>query len=69
MIKDVADKGDKQLERLIGLGERLLIREGVEYKPEDTRSPQARDAKATELMGTVEVRERSRQIRRAAFDV
>ena len=69
MIKDVGDKADKQLERLIGLGERFFIREGVEYKPEETRSPQAREQKANELLGTVQDREKSRQIRRAAFDI
>jgi len=68
LIKDSTDKLDKNVGRLVGIVERVVLREG-DIKLEETRSPEQREQKADELLGTVQSRSRSRGLRRSAFGV
>ena len=68
LIKDSTDKLDKNVGRLVGIVERVVLREG-DIKLEETRSPEQREQKADELLGTVQSRNRSRGLRRSAFGV
>ncbi|KKM78922.1 hypothetical protein LCGC14_1355140 [marine sediment metagenome] len=66
LIKDSTDKMDKNVGRLVGIMERMILRDG-DINLENTRTPQAREQKADELLDTVQDRARSRGLRRNAF--
>ncbi|KKK90638.1 hypothetical protein LCGC14_2721010, partial [marine sediment metagenome] len=66
LIKDSTDKMDKNVGRLVGIMERIVLRDG-DIKLENTRTPEAREDKAAELLETVQDRARSRGLRKAAF--
>jgi len=68
LIKDTTDKMDKNVARLTGLFERTMLHSEV-FNPEKTRTTQERDSKAGELLSEVQSRERSRTLRKDAFDV
>ena len=68
LIKDTTDKMDKNVNRLVGVIERTALRSD-EFTPEKTRSPHAREEKAGELLDVVQSRDRSRALRRDAFNV
>jgi len=68
LIKDSTDKLDKGMNRLLGVIERTALH-SEEFAPETTRSPQEREGKASELLGEVTQREKSRALRRGAFGV
>ena len=68
LIKDSTDKLDKNVGRMVGIMERVVLREGG-FAPEETRSEGQRDEKAGELLRTVQDRDRSRGLRKHAFGV
>lgn len=69
LIKNTGDKLDKQVDKITGLLERqMLLREG-DYKPEETRTLQDREAKAEQLSQVISTRERSRELRKKLFDL
>ena len=68
LIKDSTDKLDRNVGRMVGIMERVVLREG-NFAPEDTRSEGERDQKAGELLTTAQDRDRSRGLRKGAFGV
>jgi len=68
LIKDSTDKVDKGITRLLGVIERTALHSET-FTPETTRSATEREGKATELLGEVSQREKSRDLRRGAFGV
>lgn len=66
LLKDATDKMDKNVNRLTGLVERVVLK-GDEFRPEETRTPEQKEAKAGELLGEVGKRQRSVDIRKRAF--
>lgn len=66
LIKDSTERADNNINRLVGIIERAVLRTDV-FEKEDTRSPQDREAKAGELLQEVEGRDRSRKLRREVF--
>ncbi len=68
LIKDTTDKMDKNVNRLVGLVERTMLHSDV-FNPETTRTTKERADKAGALLGEVETRERSRDLRKGAFGV
>lgn len=68
LIKDTTDKMDKNVGRLVGLMERTVLHSDA-FNPETTRTAKERTDKAGELLGEVQSREKSRSLRRDAFNV
>ena len=68
LIKDTTDKMDKNVGRLVGLFERTMLHSDV-FNPETTRTTKDREGKASELLGEVQSRDRSRGLRKEAFGV
>jgi len=68
LIKDTTDKMDKNVARMVGLFERTMLHSEV-FNPETTRSTKERETKATELLDTVQSRDRSRALRKEAFNL
>ncbi len=68
LIKDSTDKMDKNVGRLVGIMERMVLRDS-DIKLENTRTPEAREDKAAELLSTVQDRARARGLRNSAFGV
>jgi len=68
LIKDTTDKMDKNVSRMVGLFERTMLHSEV-FNPENTRTPKDRESKAGELLGEVQSRDRSRALRKDAFNV
>ena len=66
LIKDTTDKMDKNVARLVGVIEKAALRSD-QFAPETTRTPEQRETKASELLAQVEVRERSRALRKDTF--
>lgn len=66
LLKDATDKMDKNVNRLTGLVERVVLK-GDEFRPEETRTQAEKEAKAGELLGEVGKRQRSTDIRKRAF--
>jgi len=65
LIKDATDKFDKNVNRLVGVVERVALKE--EFKPEETRSLEERETKAGELLSEAQARDRSRSLRHRTF--
>lgn len=68
LIKDTTDKMDRNVQRLVGVFERTVLK-SEEFNPEETRTKQERESKATELLDEVSSRHRSRDLRKSAFGV
>lgn len=68
LLKDTTDKMDKNVNRLVGLIERTMLRSD-EFLPEQTRSAQQRETKAKEILSEVESRGHSRDLRKRTFGV
>lgn len=68
LIKDTGDKFDRNVSRLTGLVERVMLRSG-EFTPEETRSPEDREQKAENLLGEAQRKKRQRDQRRETFGV
>jgi len=68
LIKDTTDKMDKNVNRMVGLFERTMLR-SEEFNPETIRTAKQREDTAGKLLNEVEDRTRSRQLRRETFNV
>jgi hypothetical protein len=68
LIKDSTEKADRNFSRLLGMVERVAL-QGDAFRPEETRSPQEKEAKAGDLLHEAESRERSVELRKRVFDV
>lgn len=66
LIKDQSDKLDKNMNRLVGLLERTMLR-GEEVIPEDHSTPEEREKRAERLLGRMEQAGRSRDLRQELF--
>lgn len=67
LIKDQSDKLDKNMNRLVGLLERAMLRGQEEVIPEEHSTPEERDKRAERLLGRMEQATRSRELRRELF--
>ncbi len=67
LIKDQSDKLDKNMNRLVGLAERAILRGKDEVIPEEHSTPEERDKRAERLLGRMEQAGRSRELRRELF--
>ncbi len=67
IIKDTTQKMDKQADRLAGLVERFIIKTD-EFRPEEKRSPEEKEAKAAVLLDEATKRKQSSDIRKRAFN-
>lgn len=68
LIKDSTDKLDRNVNHLIGVFERVMLR-NEKFIPENTRSPEERTSMAASLLEEVEGRERFSQVRSQAFGI
>lgn len=68
LIKDATDKFDKTSGRLFGIMERVMIKSD-QFNPENTRTPEERDAVASKLLGEVGDREEVRDLRQTTFGI
>lgn len=66
LLKDSTDKMDKNVERLTGLFERVMLKTDA-LNPETTRTPEGREKKAGELLAQVQNTQHSVELRRRAF--
>lgn len=66
IVKDTADKLDKNVNRLVGIIERTALRSEA-FTPEETRSAEEQEHRAGQLLGQAEGREKSRDLRRKTF--
>jgi len=68
LIKDSTEKVDKNVNRLVGIVERVVLRSD-EFRPEETRSGEEREEKAGQLLDTARSGDRSRRARRDTFGI
>jgi hypothetical protein len=68
LLKDSADKVDKNVGRLVGIVERIALK-SEEFRPEETRSPSEREKKAEEILTDANKRQKSIDIRKRAFEL
>jgi hypothetical protein len=68
IIKDSSEKIDKNVDRMMGLVERIIL-QGDVFRPEETRTPAERENKAGALLEEAQARERSREVRKRAFSI
>jgi hypothetical protein len=66
LIKDATQKMDKQADRLTGLVERFVLKSD-EFRPEEKRTTEEKEAKAGALLDEVSRRQRSKEIGKRAF--
>jgi len=66
LIKDSTDKVDKNVNRLVGIVERVVLRSD-EFRPEETRTHEEREDKAGQLLDTARSGDRRRRLRRDTF--
>ncbi|MDP3063630.1 MAG: hypothetical protein Q8O40_10560, partial [Chloroflexota bacterium] len=69
LIQDQTNKLDKNVNRVVGLIERLAIRgKGEEeFIPEEGGTPEEQDSRATRLLKRMNEADRSRELRRDLF--
>ena len=67
LIKDQSDKLDKNMNRLVGLLERAMLRGQEDVIPEEHSTPEERDQRAERLLGRMEQATRSRELRQELF--
>ena len=67
LIKDQSDKLDKNMNRLVGLLERAILRGQEDVIPEEHSTPEERDQRAERLLGRMEQATRSRELRQELF--
>jgi hypothetical protein len=67
LIKDQSDKLDKNMNRLVGILERAVLRGQEEVIPEEHSTPEERDKRAERLLGRMEQATRSRELRQELF--
>jgi len=67
LIKDQSDKLDKNMNRVVGLLERAMLRGQDEVIPEEHSTPEERDKRAERLLGRMQQAGRSRELRRELF--
>jgi hypothetical protein len=68
LLKDTSDKMDKNVSRLTGLVERVIL-QGDVFRPEETRSAEEKEHKAGALLNEASARQHSTELRKRAFDV
>ncbi len=68
LIKDTGDKFDKLTGRIVGIIERASLR-GDEFRPENTRTPEEREDKASQLLKTADNVSRQKDLRKKTFGV
>jgi len=68
LIKDSTDKVDKNVNRLVGIVERVVLKSD-EFRPEETRSPEEREKRAGEILDTAHSGDRHRRVRRDTFGI
>lgn len=68
LIKDGTDKMDKNVSRLTGLIERMVL-QGDVFRPEETRTAEEKESKAGALLTEASARQRSQTLRKRVFDV
>ena len=64
LVKDQSDKMDKNMNRLVGVLERVVLRDHDQLAAEETNStPQQQEEKAAELLGRLKGTTRSKELR------
>ena len=67
LYKDTSHMLDRNMNRLVGMMERVMLRGADELVPEDTSTPEEREAKAATLLAEMNQGDRSRALRREVF--
>ena len=67
LYKDTSHMMDKNVNRLVGMMEQLMLRGAGELVPEDTSTPAEREAKAEALLAEMDQGDRSRALRKELF--
>ncbi len=67
LYKDTSHMLDRNMNRLVGMMERVMLRGADELVPEDTSTPEEREAKAATLLAEMNQGDRSRALRREGF--
>ena len=67
LVKDIADKFDKNMNRVAGAMERAALRSGETLVPEQLSTPVEREKRAAGLLQEVDQGARSRELRRELF--
>jgi len=67
LIKDQSDKLNKNMNRVVGLLERAMLRGQDEVIPEEHSTPKERDQRAERLLGRMQQAGRSRELWRELF--
>lgn len=64
LVKDQSDKMDKNMNRIVGVLERVMLKDHNTLAPEETsNTPEQQEAKAAELLGTMRQGARSKELR------
>lgn len=66
LIKDQSDKMDKNMNRIVGFAERLMLREAANYVPEDA-GDEDQEARAANIAARMDQTGRSRELRTDLF--
>ncbi len=66
LIKDASDKANKNLDRLTGMVERMVLKSD-EFRPEETRSAAEKESKAGAILQEAEKKARSQELGKRAF--
>ncbi len=66
LIKDSTDKMDKNVARLVSIVEKAALQTDA-FRPEESRTPAEKEAKAGALLSEAQNRERSKELRKRAF--
>lgn len=67
LYKDTSHMMDKNMNRLVGMFEQVMLRGAPEFVPEDTSTPEERDRKAAALLAEMDQGDRSRALRMEVF--
>lgn len=68
ILKDSADKIDKNVGRLVGIVERAAL-QSDQFRPEETRTSAEKETKAGDLLDEASKRQRSTELRKRAFNL
>lgn len=66
ILTDTAEKFDRNMNRFVGIVERTVLH-SEDFTPEATRTKEEQEAKAGKLLTEASTRDKSKQLRRAAF--
>jgi len=68
VLKDSADKLDKNVGRMVGIVERMILQPDL-FRPEETRTPAEKEQKAGAILAVAQKSARSSELRKRAFEM